>query len=256
MSSPSRSLLPLPSTARQVAPAPDPNDFTFIVAGDNRAAGRGVPMPPTAGEIFTEARILRPAFVLWTGDTIYGSEEPVAEAADEYAGFLKLAASASVPVYNAPGNHEIFQRPEMQTLYEKKMGRLYGSFDYGNSHFIALDTERIGKGANLGSQEMEWLKQDLEQHRASRNIFAFMHHPLFAKDAKDGFRVRSERDALHALFVRYGVKNVFSGHEHLFYKSVHQGVSYWVSGGSGAPADAMPDDGGFQHYLLVDVRGS
>ena len=37
--------VPLPVTA---LPAPaDPDHFTFVVAGDNRSAGHGVPMPPS-----------------------------------------------------------------------------------------------------------------------------------------------------------------------------------------------------------------
>lgn len=253
-----RPLRPLPIEAagsRASQPA-DPNRFSFIVAGDNRSAGRGIPPPPTAERIFTEIHLLHPAFVLWTGDTIYGSEEPVAEARTEYDSFLNQAAQAAAPIYNAPGNHEIYDRPEMADLYISRMGPLYGSFDYGNTHIIALDTEEIGSHGGIGTEQMAWLRQDLAVHKQAAHLIAFMHHPLFPKDAKEGFASSDNRDALHRLFVENNVRNVFSGHEHLFYKSEHDGVTYWVSGGGGAPTDAPVDEGGFQHYLRVEVDGA
>jgi hypothetical protein len=136
------------------------------------------------------------------------------------------------------------------------MGRLYGSFDYGHTHVIALDTEEIGRHGGIGPEQMDWLKQDLAANRQAKNIVVFMHHPLFPKEAKEGFADSTNRDALHRLFVASGVRNVFCGHEHLFYKSVEDGVTYWVSGGAGAPTDAPADEGGFQHYLLCEVNGN
>jgi hypothetical protein len=229
--------------------------FVFVVGGDNRAAARGLHAPPTAAQIFAEVRLLKPAFVLWTGDAIYGMDDTPGEAEGEYAEFLATARRGATPVYNAPGNHEIFARPEMERLYEHDMGRLYGSFDYGNSHFIAIDTEEIGDKGGVSAKQLAWLEADLEANRNAAHRFAFMHHPVFAKTASEEIPDPATREALHKLFVRYGVKTVFQGHEHLYYRSEHDGISYLVSGGAGAPSDADPDEGGYQHYLLVSVDG-
>lgn len=252
-----RPLTPVPVGARPAVPAADGthDHFTFVVSGDNRSTGRGVPQPPTPGEIFTEIRFLQPAFALWTGDTIYGSDDALDEAKAEYDEFLALAAKSATPLYNAPGNHEIFDRPEMAALYEARMGRLYGSFDYGSAHFIALDTAEVGIKGGLGKEQLEWLRQDLEANKNAKLICAFMHYPPFPKEEKSGWSDKTQRDAVHRLFVQYGVKHVFCGHEHLYYKSVQDGVTYWVSGGGGAPADAAPEEGGFQHYILFTVDG-
>ena len=102
-----------------------PKSFYVCRGGRQSLRRRGAfPMPPTAGQIFAEMRLLQPAFALWTGDTIYGSDDSLGEAEAEYDTFLGLAAPAETPVYNAPGNHEIYDRPELAALYEKKMGRL------------------------------------------------------------------------------------------------------------------------------------
>jgi len=89
--------LSLPTTPeiRRIAPAADPDHFTFVLAGDNRAAGRNLPMPPTAGRIFEEMRLLQPALALWTGDSIRLSDDSVGEADAEYDDFLALAAQSN-----------------------------------------------------------------------------------------------------------------------------------------------------------------
>lgn len=249
-----RPLLPLPSSASMLAPPADPNHFMFAVGGDNRAAGRDIPAPPTAVEIFTELRLLRPAFGFWTGDAIYGSDDTIGEAGAEYDAFLATVAKGEFSLFNAPGNHEISGRKDLEALYEARMGRLYGSFDYGNSHFIALDTEEIGGKPGIGDAQRDWLKQDLEANGHAANIFVFMHHPLFPKVKNAGWWDPANRDDIHRLFAAHGVTCVFSGHEHLYYRSVHDGVIYVVTGGGGAPSGMDPEQGGFQHYLLVYVN--
>jgi 3',5'-cyclic AMP phosphodiesterase CpdA len=227
----------------------------FAVSGDNRATGRGVPAPPTSGQIFSELRLLQPAFCLWTGDTIYGSEDSMGEARAEYDRFLRSAAAADVPIINAPGNHEIHKSAEREALYREKMGELYGSFDYGRCHFIALDTEEAAGPIGIGPAPKEWLRSDLSANRKAAAIVVFMHHPLFPKRKGQGFAETANRDEIHRLFVEYGVKYVFAGHEHLFCQSVHDGVHYVVTGGAGAPSEGSPEEGGFQNYLLVYVAG-
>jgi hypothetical protein len=251
-----RPLLPLPvAGASALAPASDPDHFLFAVAGDNRSTDRGVPMPPTSREVFAEYALLRPAFSLWTGDTIYGSEESVGEASAEWDGFLAAAAKGMTPIFNAPGNHEISERPELAALYERKAGRLYGSFDYGNSHFVALDTEEVGRKPGIGPEQQAWLEADLAANRGASNIFVFLHHPLFPTRASEGFVDKANRDAIHRIFVTYGVRYVIQGHQHLFARSVHDGVTYIVTGGGGAPNNPGPEAGGFEHYLLFNVNG-
>ncbi len=117
-------LKPLPTSPPVVMSAPtDPNNFTFVVAGDNRPATRGPAQPIALNTIFDCVTKLHPAFVLWTGDTIYGKNatDP-GEIAAEYAKFLQIAALGTVPVFNAPGNHELDDKdnvpsPQMLQLY-------------------------------------------------------------------------------------------------------------------------------------------
>jgi hypothetical protein len=43
------------------------------------------------------------------------------------------------------------------------------------------------------------------------------------------------RPLLDSLFQKHGVKLVFQGHDHLYYRTVRSGITYVVTGGGGAP---------------------
>ena len=47
---------------------------------------------------------------------------------------------------------------------------------------------------------------------------------------------------------------MFEGHDHVLNHQMHDGVEYWISGGGGAPLDTTPDDGGYQHFFVVNVK--
>ncbi len=252
-----KQVLPIPDgRASRIIPPSNPDNFYFVVSGDNRSVMRDVPMPPTAPEIFKEIALIHPSITLWTGDSIYGFGDTPGEATREYNLFLNAAAKSNTPIYNAPGNHEVPDNPVMQAIYEKKMGRIYGSFDCGKSHFIVVDTEEPHVKGGISPAQMTWLKSDLEANKGAAHIFAFMHHPIYPVVESEGIHSMKTRHALEDLFEQYHVEYVFSGHEHLYHESIHNGTHYIISGGGGAPLDAAPQDGGFEHYILVHVDGS
>jgi hypothetical protein len=176
--------------------------FSFVVAGDSRPRKPDLPLPLTAAQIVTAARALKPAFIIWTGDAIYGLNSADANViAKQYAAFFQLARKAAAPVFLAPGNHEMAVRipvegqkhkreigsPQMEALFRKNMdlpqrAPIYGVFTYGNSRFILLnseeiappDTERsphatVGAGGKLNldpgfisEEQLEWLRRELD----------------------------------------------------------------------------------------------
>ncbi|MGI4787665.1 MAG: metallophosphoesterase family protein [Janthinobacterium lividum] len=56
--------------------------------------------------------------------------------------------------------------------------------------------------------------------------------------------------------VKYKVRAVFCGHNHIYWHKVVDGVNYFISGGGGAPLDATPENGGYLHYVTVQVDGT
>jgi hypothetical protein len=240
-----------------------------------------------------------PAFVLWTGDTISGKQaDKPKRIKEEYQEFLEIAATAGVPIFNAPGNHELDDENNvpsetMKALYEKHMAEPYGAFNYGNSRFIALNSENVPErrinadsaGSENGSDAMSkskseapgaitntqlaLLKKDLDDNQDKAHIFVFMHHPVAPYSAKDGIDPASVK-ALQKIFARHNnVSYVVSGHEHMYYnsqgpkdkfvdppgrKDPSQPPFYLVSGGAGAPLK-KDTPGSFFHYLIFNVDG-
>src|SRR5271156_3954237 len=96
-------LKPLKGTP--IPPAPkNPEQFKFILAGDNRPAKATDPQGDAVKTIFKEIKKQAPAFVLWTGDIIYGKDPSVPKTiTKEYEEFLAIAAKGNAAVYNAPG---------------------------------------------------------------------------------------------------------------------------------------------------------
>ena len=246
-------------------------DFVFVVAGDNRPTAKGAPLPRVLKTLFDEVHVIRPDFVLWTGDTVYGYDDTPQELTAEYDSFARVASHSGVPLFNAPGNHEIHgakpctdSNPEEQ--FKKRFGALYGSFDYWGVHFIALDTEQCGHTTDdppvqvIDGDQLDWLKKDLETHKDARAIFIFFHTEVTpATNDEDGSHHKplGNSPELKALFTQYGVKAVFQGHEHLFYQAPDEnGVKYYVAGGAGAPLYAPPEKGGFSHYLVVEMKNN
>jgi Calcineurin-like phosphoesterase len=129
----------------------------------HRPASADLPLPPTPGQIFAAARTLKPAFIVWTGDAIFGLDDARPDVIrKQYQAFFKLARQAGVPVFMAPGNHEMDVKipvpgssaireigsAQMQALYRRNMelasdAPLYGAFTYGNSRFILLNRKKF-----------------------------------------------------------------------------------------------------------------
>jgi hypothetical protein len=254
---------PLASISGKLIPPPAPGgNVLWVVSGDNRPTGRGAPQPRIVDTIFSEVRMIHPAFVIWSGDVVYGYGADSKELAAEYAVFLKSARRIGVPFFNAPGNHEIHATKcgdrESERQFIEHFGALYGSFDYGDLHFIALDTEECDHVGRIEGPQLEWLRRDLEANKAARGIFVFFHTEMFQspndEEAASHAPIANATD-LHQLFLQYPVKAVFAGHEHLFDHRTRDGIEYFVTGGAGAPLYASPDKGGFSHYLVVRMRG-
>jgi len=234
---------------------PTKSDFYFVALGDNRPAGAGLPPTATYRELLKEVSILGPSFIISTGDLLYGNEETIEQYRQEIVWIKPLLNALPCPFYNVPGNHEIDNRPEFLAEYAKSLGPLYGAFDYGGYRFIAVCTELPADKPSVFGKELTWLKDELT---TSRPTFTYQHHPVFKRptnpDPKEEAEVANASE-LHQLYIKGGVKIAFEGHDHVYNAQVHDGIQYIIAGGSGAPLDAGPTDGGFFHFVLVHVNG-
>ena len=234
---------------------PPSQPFVFAVLGDNRGDDSGQ-QPPTFFRVLNAIQDQRPAFVLDSGDMIYGRTVDEDRVRAEWRIYREAVAGLRCPIFHVPGNHDIWDEQSAR-IYRQLWGNTYFSFAYGNSFFIGLDTESAG--GRLGEQQVRWLEQQLASC-AQSNVFVFFHRPLFPVDGAIGSSLDaypSERERVHSLFIRHRtiMRGVFVGHEHLYSFQQRDGISYYTSGGAGAPLYTAPELGGFHHFLLVHVQG-
>jgi len=121
--------------------------------------------------------------------------------------------------YNFP-YFDIFNLPEkaecggVPSATEK-----YYSYDWGNVHFIALDS--YGSYNNVGSPMYQWLLRDLQMN-ASKWIIAYWHHPPFSKGTHNSdweIEMVDMRQNIVPLLERFGVDLVLTGHSHTYERS-------------------------------------
>ncbi|MEA2343067.1 MAG: hypothetical protein QOF63_1236 [Thermoanaerobaculia bacterium] len=184
------------------------SSFTFVVAGDNRPAHDGDPLTTPLLDIVKRLAAAPPAFVVWGGDTVFGKQDIGIDA--QYAQFLAAFKPVPVPVFNAPGNHEMVvqtmvacgtasdpyngELPDfsgsMMASYQKDMGPLYGMFRYGNAAFLIINTDDVldvtlanGCAYNgyVGKTQLAALQATLAQLNSDAtvtHVFCFMHRPI------------------------------------------------------------------------------
>jgi calcineurin-like phosphoesterase family protein len=225
------------------------DDFTFVVMGDGRPTLPRMPYPRVAQQAMRELRLLRPAFVLYTGDGIWGYQDTAQELENELDRFRALCDVAGVPVFCSPGNHEMQTDTGAIDLLVRKGHSLYGSFDVGRNHIVALNTDEHWKEGRVCGEQLDWLRADLAANADAERIFVFMHRPLSSEFQGD-FNP-DDRAVLEELFASHPVRAVYASHDHLYSESERDGVLYVTAGGAGSPLYAQPQAGGFSHYVLV-----
>ncbi len=190
----------------------------------------------------------------WLGDNGYGKNRDVVlqkSIFDFYGKNIML----NTPFSAALGNHEFDEDPVNQQktrdVHQLKItsppidgeaggfsskNKAYYSFNYGNIHFICLDTYGMDEGKyriwDKRSTQYNWLVQDLIKNEMLWTI-VFFHHPPYTKRSHDS-DIEPElgyiRQALVPLFDQYEVDLVMSGHSHIYERSYlisgHTGDSY------------------------------
>lgn len=232
--------------------------FSFIVMGDSRPIMTKLPQSPPFKRILWETDLIGPNLAIHVGDLVFGYGSQPSELKRQYKNLHDTLSTVRTPMYYAIGNHEVGSGGG-EALYEKNVGKEYFSFAVKTSHFIILDSDwgSGGDTGTLGSEQIDWLKKDLESAATATNIFVFMHKPMFENANSNGssWANLSERDAVHQMFLKAGnVKAVFAGHIHIYDTFTKDGIPYYITGGAGAET-TNPEHGGFYHYLLVLVRG-
>ncbi len=201
-----------------------------------------------------------PNLVLQLGDNAYNSgldSEFQSNVFNIYGSLMKR-----VPFWSCLGNHETNQATSFVDTYPyfsiytfPKTGQCggvasgtehYYSFDYGNVHFISLDSMTASRSAT--GAMATWLTADLASNTQTW-VVAFFHHPPYTKGSHDSdteTELIEMRSNLLPILENGGVDLVLSGHSHSYERSYlldgHYGLSTTLTAamkknaGNGRPA--------------------
>jgi hypothetical protein len=209
-------------------PVSDPDHFSFAVLGDTQMFNQ---LDSEGGfkkaVNLIEKKVVNKEvdFVMTVGDLIQKCSSQ--ENCQDYNNWKDIAKPLLPITYEVMGNHDreagsvsdtawqnFFNLPTSGPLKDKES--VY-SFDYGNSHFIVLNSEKP-EGSKIDKDQLAWLKNDLNNNKKG-NVFVFYHEPAFPVSYKIGESLdhyKEHRDAFWSIIDQYNITAVFNGHEHIY----------------------------------------
>lgn len=201
-----------------------------------------------------------PDIFLHLGDMAYG--DGTYPEFEERVFAVYEALMGSVPSWPTPGNHEYntnFAAPYIGVYYLPEQAwrdadqEYYYSFDYGNVHFISMDSNEyryVTTIGNTGDDMLDWLEDDLSRTEADW-IIVFMHHPIYSSGSHGQtpwlFQV------ITPILEAHGVDLVLAGHDHHYERTYpiwddavaiddDRALTYIVAGAGGAGVRAASGD--------------
>jgi len=241
----------------QTAAAPTALSYRFLVYGDTR----------TRHDVHRRVveAVLKdgvPDFAIQSGDLVENGEDnslwPI------YFDIEKelLRQIAFFPVL---GNHER-NTHDFSDFFQAV--RPYYSFNWGNAHFMVIDSDIANSGSNqwardtFWAEQTKWLEDELQSSQNAEYRVVVAHHPPFsAVSNRQGSN--PEMRALVPMFEKYHVSIAFFGHDHNYQRNLQNGINYVISGGGGAPLYdvAKPDPAtsqkavSIENFVKVSVEG-
>jgi 3',5'-cyclic-AMP phosphodiesterase len=170
------------------------------------------------------------------------------------------------------GNHDRTGGEKADALWQKFFDlpqngpegykELVYSFDFENSHFVVLNSEKPEEHA-VDKSQRDWLDQDLANNKKD-NTFVFYHEPAYPVSSKIGESLDvnvKDRNALWKTLEDHKVTAVFNGHEHIQSRRKVDGIHQFVFGNTDSFDHDLPEAGVAdysykgEHYGLVEVKG-
>ena len=196
--------------------------------------------------------------LIHTGDLTHLSKPAEFDAVDQIVKGAKVGST-----FYVPGEHDVFVDDGKSYLdrYGKgTRGQGWHSFDHKGVHFIGLvnvaNLKPGGLGV-LGTEQLDWLKKDVEPLGSSTPIVVYAHVPLWAVYAKWGWGTSDSEQALTRLR-KFGAVTVLNGHIHQVLQKTEGNITFHTACSTAfpQPAPGTADSPGPMKNVAADkLRG-
>ena len=176
-----------------------------------------------------------PEFLLHTGDISHLAKPEEFDTVDQI-----LKGAVAKDVFFVPGEHDVIgdDGQQFRDRYGKgTKGAGWYSFDKKGAHFIGLVNVvnlKAGGLGSLGSEQLEWLEDDVKRLTSSTPIVVFAHIPLWSVYPEWGWGTDDSAQALSYL-KKFGSVSVLNGHIHQIMQKVEGNVTFHTAASTAFP---------------------
>jgi 3',5'-cyclic AMP phosphodiesterase CpdA len=218
-------------------------ELSFIQISDSHIGFDKAANPDVLGTLQAAIRKINalpapPAFVLHTGDLTHLSKDSEFDTLDQALKEIKTER-----ILYVPGEHDVLN-DDGQRFRERfakgSQGAGWYSFDHSGAHFIGLVNVmnlKAGGLGNLGSEQLEWLENDVKHLKSSTPIVVFAHIPLWTVYPEWGWGTDDGAQALSYL-KKFGSVTVLNGHIHQTMQKVEGKVTFHTAMSTAFPQPA------------------
>jgi len=153
----------------------------------------------------------------------------------------QVLSSAGNNIFYVPGEHDT--SVDDGKLYLERYGKGtkgngWYSFDHKGVHFVGLvNVVQLEGMGRLGTEQIAWLKHDVQRLGSSTPIVLFAHIPMWAVYPDWGWGTADSEQAL-GLLKRFGSLTVLNGHIHQVMQKVEGNVSFHTAMSTAFPQPA------------------
>src|ERR1700730_8465140 len=175
-----------------------------------------------------------PEFLLHTGDISHLSKPEEFDTVDQ------ILKPTGKEVFFVPGEHDVLNDDgaQFRERYGKgTQGAGWYSFEKKGVHFIGLVNVmnlKAGGLGSLGSEQLQWLQDDVKHLKSSTPIVVFAHIPLWAVYPDWGWGTDDSAQALASL-KKFGSVTVLNGHIHQTLQKVEGQVTFHTAASTAFP---------------------
>ncbi|MEI6321523.1 MAG: metallophosphoesterase [bacterium] len=228
-----------------LAPAIKAATWSFAVAGDDRTDVTAATIDPTGihrevlKKILQEIERKKPAFLLFTGDLVYGENLRIpAKIGEQFAAWKSLAhtEAPSLTILPVRGNHEINGDPNGEawltafkptldaskaSYFPNQKGFSYSYSPPGHPETVVIGLDQF-MPATPHRVDLVGLEEALKKAKTdgAKHIFVFAHEMAFTcgmhPDSDNMAAHPTDRDKFLELLHAYGCRYFFTGHDHMY----------------------------------------